>query len=598
MIDVMAVAEFVDDFDDFFARDNPTGPSTTNTNTFLDTFQNRPWLWTLRLLLTLLLATRIITQIRSTFRPADSKAETKPIKRLPYWLPHLGTTPLFSFRSQSWLLSQSLAHQSGVFALHLSGHDYIVTTSPSLLAQLCLPTTPVSTAHYDTVRRRRFFNNRNLRATPATSSTTRISTALHTYTSDPTRITKLTRILEGNAYNLISPAKSWVDQSQWERTSDITVLSDKPLSISASLSTLIRDFSSHILLSTMLGSSFLDANPGFIGDLFAFSGKYGMFMTGLPYWVAPGLGPPALARERCLRCLDGLVDAVGAEVDGTSMAGRGTGMLYDLEDVHGVIWGLVRTGTARGGGKGVKTRTRSVSCEVLEVIWATTFAQANMVVWMLVHLFGDGDSNGVALHGVREELKSVVQVVKPGPTGLPFEDPPRLQFVDDVGGKMREGCPTLRGALLEVQRLEMEAEEYLSVMEDFVLRGDSNSSKKFQLKEGDRIYAAYGATNKDTQYWDRPRRFAPGRFVVKGGQESQEVVQGSHEVMQDKLPKTRSGHEARMQVDVLCIVAALLSFYEIEAVGGGGLKHPGSSIIAGVGVPKDFKAKISRRVLQ
>lgn len=323
-----------------------------------------------------------------------------------------------------------------------------------------------------------------------------------------------------------------------------------------------------------------------------------MFMTGLPYWLAPGLGPPALVRERCLRSLDGLVEAMAAEIDGMSIAGMGTGMLYDLEDVHSAIWDLIREGKSRGVGINGRGKTRSVSCEVLEVVWRVVFAQANMMVWMLVHLFGDGDSSGVALHGIREEVGRMVRVVKPGPTGLPFEDPPRLEFVDDVSGRIWEGCPTLRGALLEVQRLEMEAEEYLSVMEDFVLRGDSNSSEKFQLKEGDRIYAAYGATNKDTQYWDRPRRFAPGRFVARGGQGPEEVVQGSHEVMQDKLPKTRSGHEARMQVDVLCIVAALLSFYEIEAVGGGGVKHPGSSIVAGVGLPKGFKAKISRRVLQ
>ena len=536
------------------------------------------------MVLTLILVTRAASQIRSTYRGSNPDSNTRAISRLPHWVPYFGNTPIFFLRSQSWLLGESRACQSGIFALHLSSRDYLVVTSPDLQARLTDPATPVTTNQHDELRSRRFFGNRQVTGI----ATKRISKAVLAYTTDESRIIKLTRLLESQAYNFISPSESWVDQAQWERTADVTVISGKPtLSVSASLPTLIRDFSSYVMVSTILGTSFVDTNPGFIGDFFIFSYKYATFMTGLPYWVAPGLGPPALARERCLLILDGLVDAIIADLDGKSMQGMGTGMLYDLEDVHPAIWDLIRQARSEGA----KENIRTISSELLEIIWHMTFSSANMVIWLVLYLSMDGDSNKMALQSINEELKSVVKVVKPEPTGLPIEDAPRLQFSAAVSGKLNN-CLTLRAALLEIQRLETEAEEYLTVTDDFILQSDEtgSGSEKFQLKTGDHIYAAYGATNKDTKFWDRPKRFAPSRYILKEDDDKKETVN-------NKLPKTRGEHHSVLRVDVLCIVAALLAFYEIGSLDDGGLKHPSSKIVAGVGVPKEFKCKISRRLV-
>jgi len=550
-------------------------PAAT-TSTFI-------WTWLIPAVLTLTLATRAYTQIWSTFRTLDSNAGTKSISRLPYWIPYFGTTPLFALRPQSSLLTLARTFQSGVFALRLSGQDYIVITLPALQAQLTDPATPISTRLYTSLRSRHFFNN--LQATDNTLS--RISTALETYSNDAARSTKLTRLLEAHAYNFISPANSWVDQAQWERTAEVTVLSESPtLSVSASLATLVKDFSSHILLSTLLSTSFIEANPGFIGDFFTFSSKYAVFMTGLPYWLGPGLGPPALARERCLLTLDGLVAAIIADIDGRSMQGTGAGMLYDLEDVHPAIWDVVRQARSENS----RVRTRTIACEVLEIIWHTTFSSTAMVTWMLIHLFSDEDSNQIALQSIRDESKSIVEVEKPKPTGLPFEDPPRLKFNTDFSDKTQGAWPNLKSALLEVQRLETEPEEYLTVTNDFVLQGNptSGASEKFQLKTGDHIYAAYGATNKDSRFWDRPKRFAPKRFILKQDDNAKESVV-------KRLPRKRSAHATSLEADVLCIVAALLAFYDISSLDNSGLAHPGTNTVAGIGIPKNATAKVTRR---
>lgn len=537
--------------------------------------------WLIWFVLTLILATRARSQAWSTFRAADPDADTRSIQRLPYWFPYFGTTPFLRFRSQSWLLSQSRAYQSGVVALHLSGQDHIVVTSPALQARLSDTTTPVSTRPYGDTRSRRLFNNSQ--TTEGKSS--RISKALQTYSNDNARLAKVTRLLEAHAYNFVSGCESWVDQAQWERSAEVQTLSESPtLSVSASLPTLTRDFSSHIMLSTLLGTSFVEANPGFINDFFVFSGKFSTFMTGLPYWFAPGLGPPALARERCLLVLDGLVTAMVADMDGRSMQGTGAGMLYDLEDVHPAVWDLIKNARLDG------VRTRTMSCEVLEIVWQTTFPAVNMVVWLVIYLFMDGDSNKIALQNIRAELKSVLEVIQPKPTGLPFKDPPRLNFSTDVSSGLEKNCPIMQGALLEVQRLETELEEYLTVTEDFVLQSGSKSiHEQFKMKKDDLIYAAYGATNKDGQYWDRPRRFAPSRFILKGADTAEQLS------VENRLPKMRSAQHQMLRADVLCIVAALLAFYDIGSLDDGGLTYPGSNIVAGIGVPKDFKSKVTRR---
>lgn len=555
--------------------------STRELDISLQPVKDNLWTWLICFVLTLILAIRSISQAWSVFRAADSNVGTRSIHRLPYWLPYFGTTPSFRFRSQSWLLSQSRAYQSGVFALYLSGRDHIVVTSPALQARLSDPATPVSTRPYDDLRSRRLFSN----SQTTNEKSSRISKALQTYFDDNARLTKVTGLLEAHAYNFISGSKSWVDQAQWERSAEVRVLSESPvLSISASLPMLVRDFSSHIMLSTLVGASFMEANPGFINDFFTFSGKFATFMTGLPYWLAPGLGPPALARERCLLTLDGLITAIIADMNGRSMQGTGAGMLYDLEDVHPVVWDLIRE--ARSGG--VKTRT--ISCEVLEVMWQAAFSAVNMVVWLLIYLFMDGDSNKIALQSIKVELKGILEVIPPWPTGLPFEDPPRLKFSTDVSRGLDKNCPVLTGALLEVQRLETELEEYLTVTEDIMLQGGSKSAREqFEMKKDDLVYAAYGATNKDTQYWDRPRRFAPSRFITMGADTVEELS------VENRLPKMRSARHQILQADVLCIVAALLAFFDIGSLDNDGLKHPGANVVAGVGVPRDVKAKVTRR---
>lgn len=463
-------------------------------------------------------------------------------------------------------------------------------TSPTLQAQLTDTSVPVSSIASDDLRSRRFFANRYVSSTKEAQN----SSAGRTSLVDASAIRKLKQLLVVHSYNFISPSQSWVDQAQWERGAQVDIIQDKPvLTVSASLIRLTREFCAHVIFSSFLSTSFVEANSGFVADFFQFSLSYNTFMIGLPYWIAPGLGPPALAREKCLLALDSLVEAIYAEIDGNSMTGTGAGMLYDLDHVHEVVWDVVKQ-SRMGGSSG--RQVRKCSCEILEAIWTATFKSVNVIVWVLMHLFEKESENGAVLEQVRTEIKKVVKAVKPAPSGLPFEDPPRLEFAGQVGHEeLEKQCPTLYGAILEVLRLETEPEAYLMVDKDFILTADatpdptstkkpallSNVVERTQLVRGDCIYAAYGAVYRDASYWDRPRRFAPKRYASADGATT----------TQARLPKNALANHFNGESLCMYIIMALLSLYELQNV-----KHPGSRIVAGVGVPKgDLKATITRR---
>lgn len=581
-----------------------------------DAFQSlleHPWWFLIRLVLTVCLATRGVTGLYARLQPQSNNTQViQPVPRIPYWLPYLGHQLSFSIRSQAWLLGLSQIYKSDIFTLTLSGRKYHVVTSPKIFKHLCDPTTPVTTAPFSQRRSHRFFSNRPVDV----STTTRVAAALRAYENDNSRIGTLCKLLEINTYNLISPSKSWIDQAQWERNADVQVLtsSTKPsqLCVSASLPTLTREFSSHIILSTLLGSSFLESNPSFVNDLFEFGWKYSHFMTGLPYWITPGLGPPALAREKCLIALESLITALMVKVDEqVEHNPAGVGMLYDLESVHPSICNLVRQARQEYKNTGQEKRlsarasTRAIACEVLEVIWFVHFYATNLVVWMLLELFKK--ENGPLLRSVRQEVTSLLQVTKGDFTGLPFEDPPKLRFKRDEGKGtfVGERCPTLQAVLRETSRLRTWSEEYMQAYSDFVIEVDgaesgrddtrSNQPKEvFQLRKGEHLYIARGVSGHDPRLWDQPERFDAGRFkLIKNSTPGSDIGKAS-----SGQSLVTGVHNFQNGDEIAYIVAAIVSLYDLETLDGGGLNEPRSTIIAGMVVSRGaITVKISRRPL-
>lgn len=366
------------------------------------------------------------------------------------------------------------------------GREYIVLTDANSLEDLLRggkvkPNWPDSDAIS-----RRFFGNSNITA----AKISRKQQMKQIYRDDEGKLDAVATLLGTHAYNLISPAQSWVDQAQWERTSGVKVIDTEPmLVVSASFNILIRDFSAYILLCPLLGRSFLEANPDFIPDMFRFGSSYNSFMRGLPYWIMPGLGPPAFAREKCLRALDGLVRAITAEQTGQSVIGLGDAVLYDVDEVHQSILYAVRHAREDSEKPGIRT----ASTEILEFLFELTHYYVYEILWVLIYSMKSKEQCVDVMDIIRKEIKQVVKVIKPPPSGLPFEDPPQLLFGkfhrDDF--ELRAECPRLASIVNRVVKQEAEPLREFEVIADNNVtvgqRIEGKSNVRFALKQGDRV---------------------------------------------------------------------------------------------------------------
>lgn len=588
------------------------------SNTYVDetlrSFLEHPWLFLLRLIITICLITRGITGISSRLQSVQTnKPGVSTIPQVPYWIPFIGHQLSFSLRHQMWLprLPWS-SHKHEIYTITLLGRKTHVIASWNLITALQQPETLVTSASYKQLRSRWFFANHSADEVTAT----RVSTAISSYVKDKSKVEKLCKILEAETYNLISPSKSRIDQAYWERNADVDVLSPVSaksweLCVAASLPILVQEFASYVILSTLLGSSFLESNPSFVNDLLTFGGKYESFMTGWPYWIMPGLGPPAWAREKCLLALEGLVGAIVADMQNES--GGGLSVLYNVDDVHHSLQDLVHQAwrdNDRAAEKMKRSRRamlRMIACETLEVTWLATYDAANMVLWAILDIFRHADLRT----RVCTEASKILQVEKAKSTGLPIDDPPKLNF--KIKGRsyfhdIEHSCSDLNGILQLNERIRTWPEAFLDVSEDFILHAiddDKTSAEKetadqqqqqrqqqigrtgFQLKRGDRLYVAYRIGTHELRQWKWPDDLADKFSEIESETE-----------LSSRIGNTDRKAFVGQLEQIHYIVAAVVSMYNFEALDGGPLSESSSTIVAGMEVPSgSFRAKILRRPL-
>lgn len=449
-----------------------------------------PWIFLVQAVLALCLASGVWPRNR-IFRPANKQLGTRSIPHTAHWIPWIGNA-FARWLSSNILLDQKARDcQSSVFATTIYGRDYIVLTDENSLEDLLRSgKVKPNWADPDTISRR-FFSNSNITA----AKIPRKQQMKQIYRDDEGKLDAVASLLRTHAYNLISPAQSWVDQAQWERTSGAKVIDTEPvLTVSASFNVLIRDFSAYILLCPLLGRSFLEANPDFIPDMFRFGLSYGSFMRGLPYWIMPGLGPPAFAREKCLRALDGLVRAITAEHTGQSVVGLGDAVLYDVDEVHQSILYAVRHAREEDS---EKPGVRTASTEILEFLFELTHYYVYEILWVLIYSMKSKERSVDVMDTIRKEIKHVVKVIKPPPSGLPFEDPPQLLFGkfhrDDF--ELRAICPGLASILDRVVKQEAEPLRGFEVVADSNVDVsqsiEAKSNVRFALKQGDRVLSGF-----------------------------------------------------------------------------------------------------------
>lgn len=137
--------------------------------------------------------------------------------------------------------------------------------------------------------------------------------------------------------SLVSFNESIIDQSDWERAAYVLVKPkyghDSP-SVEVSLFTLIRNFTGHAALPTIIGSEFLEAYPSTLDDLWDLDGGFRYLTLDLPRLLGiPSLTRAHIARRRLLNAMDSFHRAL----DQTAAGDESEQPWRDLSDVGGMM---------------------------------------------------------------------------------------------------------------------------------------------------------------------------------------------------------------------------------------------------------------------
>lgn len=122
------------------------------------------------------------------------------------------------------------------------------------------------------------------------------------------------RNIQENIPHMISFTDSDIDLHPWERYADSSYISNSETEIN--LMSLMRDMLGAASVPAVFGRGLVEKYPDIVQDLYGMDDGMPYFMMGLPAWTPwPAVNSAYLARQRVLRGLDGLQEALDATVD-------------------------------------------------------------------------------------------------------------------------------------------------------------------------------------------------------------------------------------------------------------------------------------------
>ncbi|KAL1302570.1 hypothetical protein AAFC00_002951 [Neodothiora populina] len=543
--------------------------------TFTSSAQDGHWMpntwtgsWTTIIfgILALSVATRLFSGILDhSQQNIDGDDGPKGVPRIPYWLPILGHVPNLIFTMVSFMNWARSTYKGGAFALNLGG------TSHNFIFHPGLGTTVLNdrsgSADSDALFQRIVYTVFGF----PRSELNKYDSALHDISacykyllSEPSlgnMVQKTVDVLKANIADFVTFAQSPVDQSLWERTSNAdTIEVNGERVVEANLLPLARDFVTFAANPSLIGTDFMHNNPSFFSDLYAMDKGFFYLATGLPRWFPfPPLTAAHLARSRMFRALRAFETAMEASRNGQDPGSE----WRNLEDVNPLI--KERQEIYEKHGFSIEARA---SIE-LSLLWAMNANANPLIFWLLNHIYADKD----LLEKLREEVKPYVRAVQPKQEfGIP--EPPRLESIDQDG--LVANCPLLKSSYIETLRVDTSIYSLKYMEKDFVLAGRDKSADKYLLKKGTYTHVAHDLHHKDPAYFDDPETWRADRHVVyvedREGEKWVSVNMGT--VRPFGGGQSMCKGRAFAQKEVMVFAASIISFWDIEAVGGGPWKMP------------------------
>lgn len=399
------------------------------------------------------------------------------------------------------------------------------------------------------------------------------------------------RLIQREIANLVSFSHSVVDQTAWERGSEVTVVdgSDPPVA-EANLFALTRNFIAYITTTAFMGQSFVEFYPGLLQDMWKFDAAFTLLVAGAPKWLPlPSVSAAYAARDRLQKLVTALHMAFAAVEDG-----RDPGvMLRDLDDLSEMIKLRMRTWRKAGYPPNVGAKGD------LAVLWAMNVNSSSAVFWNLFHIYSDPK----LLAALQEEMAPFVKASRltPKETGLPFAEPPRLSL--NLEGLLTS-CPLLRAAFYEAIRMYTNSASYRELTSDLTLAESAEDAgifgaaqpRSYHFRKGDILVVAHGAHQIDPRYHANPDKFDPYRFIVKDpetGKISTDIgtirpFGGGASMCKGRVFAER---------EIMAFTAAILALWDVEPVSPKGWEHPGYELGSGTYRPaRDVRVRMKHRV--
>ncbi|KAI4759344.1 cytochrome P450 [Aureobasidium sp. EXF-3400] len=532
------------------------------------------------------ITTRFLSGFFGTSKPAQNGSRSVPM--LPYWIPILGHIPQFSFSPQRLLDKARDTYRSGIFALNLGSTTHNIIFAPSMGGSLM--NQKHSIANMDSVGKHiltAVFGYPTSKSSMQRydQALTGLNTCYKHLLSDSSlkgMIQNTIDVTKRNIANLVTFSESRVDQVGWERTSNAETIT-KPNGeqvVEASMMHLVRDFVAANANPSLIGSDFVDNNPEFFLDLWDMDKGFKWLATGLSAWLPiPQIWKAKIARSRSLNAVLAFEKAMEKAANGED---PGQEWQY-LENVGPVL--TERLKLYRHLGFTMHERAALDLC----LLWAMN-ANANMLVfWMLNHIYADKK----ILSSLREEIAPFVHAVQPTQL-FNVPEPPRIDTFDHEA--LASKCPLLKSCYVESLRLDAATWSFRVMQEDLVLPASRDKdAEKFFLKKGTYAHIAHSIHHTDPAYFDDPHVWRADRHIKR------EQGDGEVSVNMGTIRPYGGGHSmckgrAFAQKETLVFIAAFISMWDMEPVGGGAWKMPSYKPATGVySTNDDVRVWISRR---
>ncbi|PGH13758.1 hypothetical protein AJ79_03457 [Helicocarpus griseus UAMH5409] len=561
------------------------------------------------------ITTRAYSGFRSHFRDSNAGEALRP-KTVPYWIPYFGHAPSFGLFRRSLLESSRDITPEPVFSLHVCGQRHNIITSPSLAKALSREQkSSTSSVPFTNHVMERVFGarlsarklNRTVFDAQCRSLEFQMREPYAPYCSATT-----TKEIERNMPNMLSFCSSIVDQTLWERMSNVSVIEDTDDQVcEVNLFELVRNFVAVNVMTVIMGGDFMEALPNTPDDIWKFNSNINAMVLGIQRWIPfPGLPTAYGSRRRLLQGMAAFHSAFNVAENGhdPGFDWREMDQVSEFMKSHCRTW------------KDAGLSADSMASESLALLWAMSTKINTIVFWNLIYILADGQCHS----RIMKEIAPYSRAGRPdsGESGFRLPEPPRLSLDVD---RLVDSCPSLKASYYETLRLHSCPITYRKVTKDFKLRESKEDAEvanrkpqTYQFKQGEFIAVPHTLHNTDSRYFEDPDEFKPKRFLKERSVDDgvspdryasseKQLSSTAQAALELQLPETWSaesdndnnvgGDGKFAERTALAFIAGFLTMWDIQPADGLAWKVPKKRTGGLVYEPKaDVRARMSSKV--